>query len=193
MKKNNGFLRILLYTGLILIGVVLGITIRHYYSLPIAETLNIVDLATLVTTIFLAVYIPEVLDRKLQIKRDKKDLIEQRITELQALFRKINLLVQSEEELKHKDYLVIKNTLDLIGYKFDTIATLLDFANMDLPFNKEVRAIKTLCNEHRELLYAPQEKDGLFYYPDEVQKKEELLYSKIDKASCLLIFKVSEA
>ena len=61
-----------MYLFILVLGIILGITIRHYYNIPIAETINIIDVATLVVTIFLAVYIPEVLDRKLQIKREHK-------------------------------------------------------------------------------------------------------------------------
>ncbi|MCC8154530.1 MAG: hypothetical protein LIP01_10130 [Tannerellaceae bacterium] len=78
MKDPKRFLKYFLYASLVLIGVVIGIAIRHYYHMPIEETINIVDLATLVTTIFLAVYIPEVLDQRSEVKKDKKELMEKK-------------------------------------------------------------------------------------------------------------------
>ncbi len=72
MWLTKHFLRYIIYTAFLCLGIIIGIAVNHYYQLPLAEAINIVDLATLVTTIFLAVYIPEVLDRKLEIQRDKK-------------------------------------------------------------------------------------------------------------------------
>jgi hypothetical protein len=193
MKKSSNPLRYVFYFALITIGVIIGIAIGHYYSLPIAETLNIVDLATLVATIFLAVYIPEVLDRKLQVTRDKKDLIEQRILELQTLHRRINLIVQSEDVLKHKECLLITSTLDVIQKKLETITTLLKYANFETSLDKEINVIKQLCLEYHELLGSPTEDNKTFHYSGEILKKEESVYGSIDKATCLLIFKISEA
>jgi hypothetical protein len=193
MKKSFSLLKYVFYFTLIVIGLIIGIGIGHYYNLPITEALNIVDLATLVVTIFLAVYIPEVLDRKLQVKRDKKDLIEQRVMELQALHRKINIIVQSEEMLTHKEYLVINNTLDVIQKKLDTIATLLKYAELDVSLDKEIAIIKRLCLEYHKLLSNPTKENEAFQYPDDILSKEESVYGNIDKATCLLIFKISEA
>ena len=72
-------MRYFLYFFLLGVGIITGIAIRHYSNVPLEETINLVDVATLVVTIFLAVYIPEVLDRKLQVQRDKKTLINNRI------------------------------------------------------------------------------------------------------------------
>lgn len=106
------------------------------------------DEGTLVVTIFLAVYIPEVLDQKLQIKRDKKDLIEKRIEELQALYRRINLIVQNEQVLHEKDFLVIKNILDLCHHKLETIITLLTYSNMSTSFNQDIKNLRKLSKSH---------------------------------------------
>ena len=193
MKDSDQFLKYFLYTSLIIIGFIAGIAFRHFYNIPIAETINVVDVGTLVVTIFLAVYIPEVLDRKLQIKRDKKDLIEKRIEELQALYRRINLVVQSEQVLRPKDFLVIKNILDISHHKLETIITLLTYSNMHASFNQEIKNVRKLCKEHHSLLWSENMEDEGFTYSEEIPEKEELLYNKIDETTCLLIFKISEA
>ncbi|MCD7930546.1 MAG: hypothetical protein LUH15_03850 [Tannerellaceae bacterium] len=72
MKDPRTLYRYFLYASLVLIGIVIGVAVRHYYHMPIEETINIVDLATLVVTVFLAVYIPEVLNRKSEVQKDKK-------------------------------------------------------------------------------------------------------------------------
>ncbi|WP_165025849.1 MULTISPECIES: hypothetical protein [unclassified Dysgonomonas] len=182
-----------LYVFLIIIGIVIGLIVTHYHRFQTAEAINLIDLATLVTTIFLAVYIPEVLDRQLQVQKDKKDLIEKRIEELQAFYRRINLLVQQESK-SMKDNMSIRNTLDLCQYRLDTITTLLDFAKMKTSFENEIIEINDLCTQHRNLLSTSKltTEEG-FVYPDDIQEQEEVLYNKIDKATCLLVFKISEA
>ena len=193
MKDSDRYLKYFLYISLITIGFIIGIAFRHFYNIPIAETINVVDVGTLVVTIFLAVYIPEVLDRKLQIKRDKKDLIEKRIEELQALYRRINLVVQSEQVLRPKDFLVIKNILDICHHKLETIITLLTYSNMHTSFNQDIKDVTKICKEHHNLLWSENMEDEGFTYSEETPEKEELLYNEIDKKTCLLIFKISEA
>lgn len=185
--KTKRVLRILLGLFLIALGIVIGIAIRHYYNIPLAETINIIDVAALVTTIFLAVYIPEVLDRQLQVKRDKKELITQRIEELQALYRRINHLVQ-QDEMTEKNMLTIDYTLDLCKHRLETIITLLTALQVKVPFDKEIRQLTKVCSEHRNLLTDSSTKNS-----EEMRQKEENLYNQIDKETCLLIFNISDA
>lgn len=178
---------------LLLIGFIIGMAYNSYKHIDEFETINIIDLATLLTTVFLAVYIPEVLDRQLQVKKDKKDLIEKRIDELQAFYRRINLLVQQESK-SSKDNMAIKNTLDLCQYKLETITTLLNIADLKISFDQDMKDIKKLCNAHKDLLSTVKliSEEG-FTYSDDIQVEEEILYNKIDRATCLLVFKISEA
>ncbi len=193
MKDSNQFLKYFLYFSLVAIGLIVGIAIRHYYNLSVADTINIVDVGTLVVTIFLAVYIPEVLDRKLQIKRDKKELIEKRIEELQALYRRMNLVVQGEQILKPKDFRVIKNISDISQHKLETIITLLTYSGMHTSFTEDIKSVRKLCQEHKDLVWSEDMEEEGFTYSEDIQDKEELLYNKIDETTCLLIFKISEA
>lgn len=189
-------MKYLLYTALICIGIITGIItgiiIHHYYKLPVSQEINIIDLATLVTTIFLAVYIPEVLDRKLQIKRDKKELIENRIVELQALYRKINMVVQDEESLGPKQILVIRNTLDIIRHRLNLIFSLLKYSNLSVSFEKDIDMLKNLSKEHKELLWTKEIEEGAYTYGEDIRQKEESIYNRIDEATSLLVFKLSE-
>ncbi|MCD8177132.1 MAG: hypothetical protein LUE98_06830 [Tannerellaceae bacterium] len=193
MKDPRTLYRYFLYASLVLIGIVIGVAVRHYYHMPIEETINIVDLATLVVTVFLAVYIPEVLNRKSEVQKDKKDLIEKRIEELQSLYRRVNLLIQGEEPINPKDFLVVQNILDVAQHKLETLITLLTYAEMHTSFADEINTLRSLSKQHQELLWVQQEPKEDFTYPDDIQQREEKLYNKIDKATCLLIFKISEA
>lgn len=191
MQLKTNFLKIFLYVALICIGIIIGIAIRHYGNLPLSESLNIIDLATLVTTIFLAVYVPEVLDRKLQVAKDKKHLIEQKIEELQALYRKVNLLVQSDLQVSSRSILLIDNTLDVSKSKIKTIRNLLIHANLGNNFIEELNEIEKLCEKHKDLLWINEAESENFAYSIAIQKREELLYNEIDSATSLLIFKIS--
>lgn len=193
MKKGTKLSKILLGLLLLVIGAVIGYGLGYAHYMSLAEAINVVDLATLVTTIFLAVYIPAVLDRRLQIKKDKKALIEERVEELQSLYRKINLLVQGENPISPKSYLSIKNTLDICQHKLGTIFTLVASSRLDISFAKEMEEIKSLCKRHKDLLWSPQMEELDFHYTDDVLEKEEQLYNQIDQVACLIIFKISEA
>lgn len=184
--------RLLFGIFLIFIGVIVGIAIRNYYDLTIADTINIVDAVALLVTVFLAVYIPEVLDRQQQVKKDKKDLIERRIEELQGFYRRLNLLIQQESHTI-KDNLTIRNTLDICSHRLETIVTLLSFLKVKKSFEKEIAEIRRFTQSYRKLLYTEDLEKPDFRYTQEVQDQEELLYNKIDKSASLLIFKISDA
>lgn len=184
--------RLLFGIFLIFIGVIVGIAIRNYYDLTIADTINIVDAVALLVTVFLAVYIPEVLDRQQQVKKDKKDLIERRIEELQGFYRRLNLLIQQESHTI-KDNLTIRNTLDICSHRLETIITLLSFLKVKKSFEKEIAEIRRFTQSYRKLLYTEDLEKPDFKYSQEVQDQEELLYNKIDKSASLLIFKISDA
>ena len=206
MKKHSRFLKISLYTTLICIGVVIGLAVSQYIKLPSADTINIIDLATLVTTVFLAVYIPEVLDRKLQITRDKKELLEKRIVEIQTLYRKVNLLVQSNESISRGDFSVIESTLDAAKGKLDILVRLLSFSKLGTTFDYDLKKIRTLDREYREILLTDNSPEnalidrdkqsadiGRFRYEESIMASEEELYNKLDEATTLLIFKISDS
>lgn len=178
--------------ALLAIGIVIGIAMRHYYHIPLADTINIVDFAALITSIFLALYIPEVLDRRLQIKKDKKELITDHMDILQGLYRNMNLMVQRVETFTQREFLALKNTLDIAERKLDTIRTLIRHSNIKLPLDEDLRAITKLCNEHKKLLWYDNMGDEGFAYPPDVKEKEDALYDKIDEATSLLMLKLSE-
>lgn len=183
---------IFLYSSLVSIGIVVGIAIRHYYYIPLSESINIVDVATLATTVFLAIYVPSVINRKIQKTKDKKMLIVQRIEELQMLLRKINLLVQSDIKVSARNILIVNNSLDIVDYKIRTISLLLNNSRFNQNYKKEVQIIRELCEQHKKTIKVEEPIKELFVYPPEVQQKEELLFNRIDEASSLLIFKVSD-
>lgn len=191
MKKKN-LHKWLLWGFLVGIGVIIGMVIMQYHDMPLIETINIIDLATLITTIFLAVYIPEVLDRKLQIKRDKQELIENRIQDLQILYRRANLIVQ-QENISAKDMATLKNTLDVCQFRLRIIITLLSYSGIETSFDEEIKTITQLTKEHAALLRFEDMGAKPYAYPDETKDREEYLYNQIDKETCLLIFHISEA
>ncbi|MCD8186228.1 MAG: hypothetical protein LUD68_07185 [Rikenellaceae bacterium] len=150
--KTPLILRILLYAVLLAIGIIVGIAIQHYKNIPLSTEVNLIDLATLVVTVFLAVYIPEVLDQRLQNTQDKKKLIENRIAEYQGILRKINGTVQSDILLDEKTALVVKNNVDILQHKLATAVSLLSYANFKITFEREIDSLKALTDRYAEVI-----------------------------------------
>ena len=183
------WLKYLLIFFLLCLGIIIGIAIRHYNSIPIAETFNIVDVATLITTIFIAVYVPSILNKNMQIKQEKKDVITSRIDDMQAHYRRINSIVQ-QRDTSEKESLIILNSLDIISNRWKTILTLIDFLEAKKLFRKELNTISELNKKHQALLTS---QNAIPSYPEDLCKKEEELYNEIDRVTSLLLFKLSDA
>ncbi|MFD1260713.1 hypothetical protein [Entomomonas asaccharolytica] len=181
-----------IYLLLIAIIISIGIIIPQYFNLAEVETINIIDIATLVTTIFLAVYIPEVVEKRQKITHEKKSLIVERIDQLLDIYRKINMLIQQSQTNQIND-LEITHFLDICQHRLDTIDILLRHADLKVSFKDDIQRLIKLCEEHQQLLYKePSNTDKGYIYSATIRKQEELLYNKIDTACCLLIFKLSD-
>lgn len=185
-------IRIFLGFFLIGLGMVAGIAIRHYHDLPIAETFNIVDIATLITTIFIAVYVPSVLDKQMQVKQEKKDIITKRIEDIQSIYRKINTIVQ-QDMTGRSGQSMLKSNIDLLPSRMETLGKLVGYLDTKKGFKKEVETISFITSEYRQLLQSLEENGSDFPYPESVKKKEELLYNRMDQTTSLLLFKLSDA
>ncbi|MCC8154531.1 MAG: hypothetical protein LIP01_10135 [Tannerellaceae bacterium] len=83
--------------------------------------------------------------------------------------------------------------LDVTEHKLETIITLLTYSGMHTSFADEINTLRSLSKQHKNLLWTAKTPEQGFTYPDDIQAKEEKLYNKIDKETCLLIFKISEA
>lgn len=193
IRKHEKLFRIFLYISLLLLGAVVGIALSHYRDIPLAEEINLIDLATLVATVFLAVYVPAVLDRRLQTLRDRKDILEDKISDYQALLRRINMLIQSSSVISVDTYLTIKNLMDISGNKLDTLVSLIKNSRLDNSLNQDIAKIKKMNNEHNKLLFIESENITNKQYPNQVREQEENLYNKLDEATSLLIFKISSS
>lgn len=186
-------LRVFIYISILLIGILIGIGIHHYKNIPLMAQINLIDVATLVLTVFLAVYIPEVIDHKMQNTRDKKSLLENRITEFLILLKGVNSTVQDDDRLDQREFLDIQNTLDVSKHKLETITSLLGYAKLG-SFENDIEQLNSLTREHSQLLLSQKlEKEGGVIYPEEVKDQEEHLYNEIDKATSLLIFRISDS
>jgi len=193
MKKKIKLLKIFLYLSLIVLGFVAGIAFSNYKNIPLSEEINLIDVATLVATIFLAVYVPAVLDKHLQTTRDRKELIEKRIVDYQALLRRINMSLQSSTALTAETYLTIKNLLDISGHRLETIISLIKNSKLDSSLNDDIAEIKKLNDQHKNLLLKDSAKNNNFSYPAEIKEEEELYYNKLDELTSLLMLKISDA
>lgn len=182
--KIDRLLKISLWAFLIGLGVVIGIAIRHYANIPLAETINIIDVATLVTTIFLAVYIPEVLNRRLEVKKDKQDMIIKRIEELQVLYRRSNMIIQSEY-ISVNETSIVMNLVDICQHKIDTVVSLLNAAGMAQDFTDDIKQIEEIVDEYTNHI---RNNPGNFDLA--IKMREEALYVELDQKTSMLILKI---
>lgn len=190
-QKKDKLLRNVLVGTIFLLGIAIGMAIRHYYYIPLDDAINIIDVATLIVTIFLAVYIPGVFDRHMQVKQDKKELIEHRLEDFQEFYHRINQLVHHGTE-SSKDISIIENTLDVASNRFAIIITLMNYLSLTESFEEEIKEIKGLLAQHRDLLLNMDVASKNFIYPEDIRDEEEKLYNKIDKATSILIFKIND-
>lgn len=192
MRKNAKIVQILFYLALIILGAIAGIVLGHYNNLPLVEEIDIIDVAALMATIFLAVYVPTVLNRQLQILRDRKNLLEDRISDYQSLLRRVNMLVQGDFILSETYGPTMKNLLDVAGHRLDTLASLIRNSGFEKSLIKDVRKIKEIDEEHKKLLWSEKEINPE-KYTEQIRQQEEILYNKLDELTCLLIFKINNS
>lgn len=193
MKKTDKLLNLLLYVSLVVVGIVVGIVIRHFSKITVSEEVNILDMATLVVTVFLAVYVPAVLDRRLQSNQEKQDLLINRVNDFQSVLRRVNILVQSVEKLSANEHLTVKNLLDVSQHKIRTLISLMKSANIHGDFEKTMDDIVRMNDEHKALLYSEKMDEGNFSYSEEVKTKEEMMYNNLDEITSILIFNINDS
>lgn len=183
------------FIGIILVsvGVALGIAIKHYYSIPLEDKINIVDLTTMLITIFLAIYIPAFLDKHMQNKRYEKEVVIRKIEGLQSTMKEVNKIVtecvQKNSVSVSNNYSII-NSFTTISNELDTLITLIDHCQKD-KFKAEIERIKSLRHQYRTTVTGGNFQHRNFKYSALTKKEEEIIYHKMDKELCMLIFKVN--
>jgi hypothetical protein len=179
---------------LVIAGVVIGMGLQHYYPLfSFEDKIDVVGLATLVVTIFLAVYIPIFLERNMHNKRSEKDVIIRKIEALQGTIRSVNHAVA---ECVQKQTVSSTNTYQLIclfttiSNELDTIITLSEYCGKN-KFKDDFDEIKSCRFQYRKMVTGGNFQKKDFKYTMLDKKEEEKIYHQFDKALCVLIFKVN--
>ena len=137
-------IRIIIGVILVIIGVVIGMGLQHYYPVfEFEDKIDIVGLATLIVTIFLAVYIPIFLERNMHNKRSEKDVI---IRKIEGGKQQLEMSIISLANMCKTNCIICKLILfdKFIYFDFnelDTIITLSEHCGKD-KFNKDFEEIK---------------------------------------------------
>lgn len=180
---------------LVIVGVVIGMGLQHYYPLfSFEDKIDVVGLATLIVTIFLAVYIPIFLERNMHNKRSEKDVIIRKIEALQGTIRAVNYKVAEcvqRQAVSSANKALIVNLFTTISNELDTIIKLSDLCKKD-KFSKDFKEIKSIRYQYRKMVTGGDfdtRRDFKFSMLD--KKEEEKIYHQFDKALCVLIFKVN--
>ena len=186
-------IRYLIALVLVTIGIAVGIAIRHYNYIPLEDKINIIDLATLLVTVFLAIYIPAFLDRQMQNSRYEKDVIIRKIEALQTSFKEVNKLVTEcvqKNTVSQINCHSIINSFTLISNELGSVITLIEYCHAK-KLDTELVELKILRKDYKDLVTGGSFQQRNFKYTALTKKDEEIIYNKIDKAICMLIFKVN--
>jgi hypothetical protein len=179
---------------LVIAGVVIGMGLQHYYPLfKFEDKIDIVGLATLIVTIFLAVYIPIFLERNMHNKRSEKDVIIRKIEVLQSTIRTVNHTVaecvQKQAVSTANNYQLI-SLFTAISNELDTIITLSEYCGKN-KFKDDFEVIKNCRFQYRKMVTGGDFQKKGFKYTILDKKEEEKIYHNFDKELCVLIFKVN--
>lgn len=179
---------------LVAVGVALGLGVAHYYpSFPFEDKINAVDLATLVVTIFLAVYIPTFLEKQMHNYRFEKEVIVRKIEGMQFTLRDVNKTVTEclqKNTVSTANSHSIVNCFTSISNELDTLITLIELCHKK-KLVSELESIKTLRHEYKRTVTGGNFGRKVFKYTALTKKEEEVIYHKLDKELCTLIFLVN--
>lgn len=182
--------------GLILVavGIATGLAIAHYCpSIPFEDKINAVDLITLIVTIFLAVYIPIFLEKQMHSHQFEKDIIVRKIEGLQSTLRDVNRTVTEclqKNTVSAQNNHAIINCFTSISNELDTLITLIELCHKK-KLNTELESIKGLRHEYKRTVTGGNFGRRTFKYTALTKKEEEVIYHKLDKELCILIFTVN--
>ncbi len=186
--------RFILGIVMVAIGIAAGLAIAYYYpSIPFEEKINAVDLITLIVTIFLAVYIPIFLEKQMHSHRFEKDVIVRKIEGLQSTLRDVNRTVT---ECLQKNTVSVQNSHSIvncftsISNELDTLITLIELCHKR-KLDNEINSIKNLRHDYKRSVTGGNFGRRNFKYTALTKKEEEVIYHKLDKELCVLIFLVN--
>jgi hypothetical protein len=186
-------MRFLIAIVLIAFGILIGITTNIYLLLTLDKSINVIDLATLLATFFLTIYIPVFLDKHMQNKRYEKEVIIRKIEDLQISFKRVNNLVTEciqKGVVSQTNCYHIINTFTSISSELESLITLIEYCNSQVVRN-EIEKLKKFRREYKDIVTGGEFQNRNFSYTALVKKDEEVLYNKIDKELCLLILKIN--
>jgi hypothetical protein len=166
---------------------------KHNYQFD--EKINLVEIVTLIVTIILAIYIPAILEHKLNNDRFEKDTVIKKIETIQKSFNEINILV-TECVAAGK---VSPSNRTLIVTKFTSISndiySLQKLANLYKPgfLSSEITDLTNLRGDYKKIVTGGDFDKVGFKYDPITKQREEVLRSKTDEQLCLLIFSINRA
>jgi len=179
---------------LVVVGTAIGFAIAHYYpTFPFDDKINAVDLLTLLVTIFLAVYIPIFLEKQMHSHRFEKDVVVRKIEGLQSSLRDVNRTVTEclqKNTVSTGNSHAIVNSFTSISNELDTLITLIELCHQR-KLDMDLTSIKNLRHEYKRTVTGGNFGRKVFKYTALTKKEEEVIYHKLDKELCILIFKIN--
>jgi len=180
---------------LLIFGIVLGIGLNNYYPFfKLEDKINIIELATLIASVFIAVYIPVFFERFLHVKRFEKDIIVKKINELQNSIKLINKIVANNNLSNfgsQTDSPEILSNFTVISNELNTIKSLLKYCFKN-KFDKDIEDINKLRFRYKNLITGGNFQKQNYSLISIEKIKEKKIYQDFDKAICLLILKINK-
>lgn len=180
---------------LVVVGTAIGFAVAHYYpsSFPFEDKINAIDLITLCVTVFLAVYIPIFLEKQMHSHRFENEVVVRKIEELQATLRDVNRTVTEclqKNTVSSGNSHAIVNSFTSISNELDTLITLIELCHQR-KLDTDLNSIKNLRHEYKRTVTGGNFGRKVFKYTALTKKEEEVIYHKLDKELCILIFKIN--
>lgn len=188
-------MRIVIGIVIALLGAAVGIAIGHYHGVPLEDKINIVDVVTLLATVFLAIYIPNFLEKYIQDRRSEKDVVIRKVEQLQNSFKEVNNLVnvcyQTGSVTQSHSQLII-GRFTTISTELDTTKTLLDYC-FPSKFTTELNNLITFRRRYKNIVTGGRFQQSNYKYDAVTKSEEERLFGSIDREICLMIIKINRA
>lgn len=178
------------------IGCCLGAGVIHFWgsNFDLGDEINIVDLSSVLTTLFLAFYIPTVLEKNRDSKKFVKEIIIKRVDALQQNFDSISSSVSSCDT----SIPVVQDTKSDILGKFTRISN--DLKVLEQIFD-EIKAkqiikdyigkINTLRRRYKNHVTGGRFDLNSFVYTGTAKIQESVLATEVTKELSFLILKIN--
>lgn len=187
--------RILIVLIIFLLGALFGSSAIHYTkNIQFEDKLNVVDLATLLVTIFLAFYIPSILEKKLHNRRYEKETNIKKLEEIQGTIKDINIIVKEcyrKNSISKTNERLILSYFTTLSNQIKTFINLVSICHSGC-FIPEISNLRNARKNYKDCITGGGFQTKGYVFSSGVKNEEERLFQDFDKQICELIIKINK-